>query len=172
MKRNYVERATTFVSEFFRGDIPMNDYFCVSERVDAFNNKYKRHVILRTGCVRMALITSDYVVKWDYDREKAKSLGGCENECKFYKKAEEDGMAHLFAKVTKVKKRGRCFYVMPRISRLAEDDWEISYLEDYLTQDEMDYLDEYVEDLHGGNWGLNKEGHAVVIDYACQKAPA
>jgi hypothetical protein len=70
----------------------------------------------------------------------------------------------LFAKISRYDYNGTAFYIMPRIHGVGKTDWDA---DEYLTEDENDWVYEHVCDLHNGNYGW-KDGHVVIFDYAAR----
>lgn len=163
MKSNYVVRAQKFLREF----IPYMRMYPISVAVNIYNQEKHRKVMYRHGAVRRALITSDYVIKWDYDAENRHNFGGCREEYKKYLEVKDDYYGYLFAEITPVKVKGRQFYVMPRV-KIAGEYCSNTYIEDVLNEDELDFIfdDARIGDVHENNWGM-LHGKPVLIDYAC-----
>lgn len=161
MKSNYVFRAVKFMEQFY-------PYFCkyrIGEAVAVFNRDKHRAVVFKQGAVRRALITSDYVIKWDYNKNNSKCFGGCKDEYKRYMELKDSDYGYLFAEITPIKIRNRIFYVMPRVKYLGKDINKDIY--DVLEGDEYDFLcDSGVGDMHDENWGIY-HGKPLIIDYAC-----
>lgn len=162
MKTNYEVRAKKFIqqiAEYIENCRLPHDF---DDAVWRYNEAKKRHVRVESGACRIVLITSDYVVKIDYNPGKIEIFGGCKDEYKFYQHAEDDGYEYLFAKITKFVYNGREFYIMPRIGGIGSDratHWSI---------DEKEYVYNNVEDLHEWNIGY-KNNVGIVIDYACNE---
>lgn len=165
--RNYVERAKDFIKEVF--PYIEDDIFNPWElRMDIrkFNAEHSRAVQVASGCARVALITSDYVVKFEYDEYEVQSIGGCENEIYLYNLAKQEGFAYLFAEITPVEWAGRIFYVMPRIRGINERHERGWY---YMTAEEQDWCEKHsLTDLHCGNFGFRK-GRICIVDYGFQE---
>lgn len=161
MKSNYIVRAQKFMETFY----PYMRKYHIGEAVNHFNEDKHRAVQCRQGAVRRVLITSDYVIKWDYDRRNSKTFGGCREEYKMYQKVKDDYYSYLFAEITPIKVRNRTFYVMPRVKSLGVDHDE--WIDDVLNESEWDYVESVgVGDIHDENWGY-LHGRPVLIDYAC-----
>jgi len=161
MKSNYIVRAQKLMRDF----VPYMRKYSIGVAVEKFNRDKHRAIQYCCGSVRRCLVTSDYVVKWDYDGEHRRMFGGCVEEYKMYQKIKEHYYSYLFADITRIEVRGRVFYVMPRVKVAYDlDYWDI---DDFLSDDERDFLyDEMgIGDLHSENWGM-LEGQAVIIDYA------
>ena len=164
--RNYVERAKDFVKEIFPFIGEWNDPYYVIDDVNEFNERHHRNVIMRHGIARIALITSDYVVKYDFDAEEVEQVGGGENEIELYAQAERDGFAYLFAKVTPFDYNGHRFYIMPRIRGINGDSW--NHADYYMTEEENAWCDKHhLSDLHCNNYGF-RNGKVCIVDYACR----
>lgn len=163
--RSYEERAKDFIKEIFPFIQDFESPFTTRKDIRTFNARFTRNVKVACGCARIALITSDYVVKWDYDDYEVESVGGSENEIALYAIAEQEGFAYLFAKITRYEYEGRKFYIMPRVRGINEDNgraWQ------YMTEAECKWCqDHYLTDLHCGNYGLTKRG-VVIVDYGFQ----
>lgn len=161
MKSNYIVRAQKFMETFY----PYMRKYRIGEAVIRFNADKHRAVQCRQGAVRRVLITSDYVIKWDYDKRNSKTFGGCREEYKKYQKVKDDYYGYLFAEITPIKVRNRTFYVMPRVKSLGVDHDE--WIDDVLNKNERDYVESVgVGDVHDENWGY-LHGRPVLIDYAC-----
>ena len=132
--RSYEERAKDFIKEIFPVIADVNTPWSVRDKIATFNYQNHRNVIVGNGLSRIALITSDYVVKWDYDEDEVNIIGGCEDEIELYALAKEDGFEYLFAKITRYQYNDRTFYIMPRISGIGRDEDE--YADDYMTEAE------------------------------------
>ena len=135
--RNYVERAKDFIAEIFPYIGGWNDPWNLVNDIDDFNKQNSRKVIMKHGIARIALITSDYVVKYDFDKEEVAEVGGCEAEVELYAEAVKDGFAYLFAEITPYYYHGRNFYIMPRIRGINGDRWD--HADVYMTDEENDY---------------------------------
>ena len=164
--RSYEERAKDFIKAIFPYlNDEWNDPYDVSCNVDVFNEEHNRKVVMHHGIARIALITSDYVVKFDYDPDEVSVVGGGEAEVRLYALAEQDGFAHLFAKVTRYEYNGRRFYIMPRIRGISESNWY--YADHFMTEEEREWCDMHsLSDLHCNNYGF-RNGHVCIVDYAC-----
>lgn len=166
--RNYIERAEDFIKAiypFICGSL--HDRYGVFNAVKNFNATYNRKVICMHGCVRVALITSDYVVKFDYNEEEIPFLGGGEKEVRIYNRAKEDGFGYLFAPITRYVYDNNAFYIMPRINGIGKEEYDDYYAEELMTEEESDYIDELgLTDLHNYNFGFRK-GKICLVDYAC-----
>ena len=100
--RSYIERAKDFVKEVYpyleRADF---ERWETMQLIREYNSRYTRNVKCASGIARVALITSDYVVKFEYDEEEVDNVGGGEAEVELYAIAKAEGFAYLFAEVTR-----------------------------------------------------------------------
>lgn len=134
-----------------------------------YNNRHSVKLVYHFGVSRIAIVRADYVVKFNFtpDEEWNDGTGLCragdnETEYEMYQKAVRDGFAHLLAKTTPFIYHGRRFAIMPRIDHVGDGSrlwW------DTVTEEEYDWLEDNVYDLHDNNVGY-KNGKVVVIDYA------
>jgi hypothetical protein len=164
MKNDYKVRAFNFLKSLYPYiEGSLNDPYECADGVMAFNEEKHRKVGVAWGSVRVAFISSDYVVKYDYDEVYAKRYGGCEDEEEFYKFAKEKGFENLFAEISSFEYMGRTFYVMPRVNMRASQ--EGGRAEYYLDGAELEFVDNYLYDLHDENFGW-KNNRLVIFDYA------
>lgn len=162
MRNTYEIRAQKFIrriATYLNGAETIQDFEWAA---NAYNYRYHTRVRVSHGMTRVALITSDYVVKIDWSPENIETFGGCEAEMALYAEAEADGFAYLFAKITPFQYDDMTFYIMPLIrgiGRTDEDAWE------YMTVEESDWCSNHnMYDLHYRNYGWKKD-HIVLIDY-------
>lgn len=166
MRNNYEVRAQKFIREiapFFDGCNFLWDYegAVLNFMMEHPNRKIKTS----NGLARIALITSDYVVKIEYNENNVSTYGGGEAEIAFYKDAEADGFEYLFAKVSRYEYNGKKYYIMPRIRNINIDRWEEGF--HFMTDEEVEWCEDHeLYDLHGGNYGF-RNGKICIIDYAC-----
>lgn len=132
-----------------------------------FNAKYTRNVQCKNGLSRVAFITSDYVVKYEYDTEEVRYIGGCENEITIYGLAEEEGFSYLLAEITRYEYNGKTFYIMPRIRGIGRHEWDEASA--FMTKEEIAFCHRHeIMDLHCNNYGF-RNGHVCLVDYACSR---
>ena len=163
---SYEVRAIKFIHKIcpFIEDCKSLDEY--ADAVDDFNTMYNRNVQFDNGSARMVMITSDYVIKFDYNPSKVAEWGGCEDEVKLYNKAVKDGFAYMFAKIKPYYYNGRIFYIMPRIHGIARTFCDA---DQYMTAKEYKWCKSVeLYDLHRYNYGW-KNNHIVIIDYGCNK---
>ena len=164
MRNSYEERAKKFIAVLFPFITDCEDEFDYQNAVEEFNQAYNRKVICNNGAVRVAFISSDYVVKLEYNKYGVNRYGGCEKECKMYAIAEAEGFAYMFAKVTRFNYNGMTFYIMPRIYGI--DKYPYRYAPNFMTLEEVNFCKRYdIRDLHSCNYGFRNR-HVCLIDYA------
>lgn len=167
IKTDYEVRAKAFIKEFapyLKGiRVTRSNSYRIYDAVRRFNVDKKRNVKVASGASRIALITSDYVVKLDFGTTWA---GNSKTEMLGYQQAQKDGYEYLLAKISLYKCCNRNFFIMPR-ARVAETlTWRgQKRLWDKLTADERSYIRDNFEDLHENNWG-SLNGKLILIDYA------
>ena len=166
MRNTYEVRAEKFIHQIYSyvcDCVEVEDY---EWAINAFNHRYNRKVKVAHGLTRVALITSDYVVKIDCGSYyNLNQFGSCANEFDIYAQAVEAGFEYLFAKPTAVEYNGMSFCVMPRIHGIERKEYDADW---YLTPEESDWVCDRVFDMHNGNYGW-KDGHPVLIDYAANR---
>jgi hypothetical protein len=163
--RNYIERAKDFIELLFPLIDDCEEIWDYRNAVAMFNRVYSRKVQCKNGIARVAFITSDYVVKCDYDEDNVEDVGGCENEIKIYHIAEQEGFAYMFAEITPYSTHGRTFYIMPRIEHIGR--YEYTYADELMTITEKRFCKKHnITDLHSHNYGF-RNGHICIFDYAC-----
>lgn len=167
MKSSYTERA----ARFFRTIYPLLDGHWDSpwecrRIMSLYSCEHSRKVFVRSGVSRIAIITSDYVIKFDYNMKEVKRVGGCQSEVNFYNFAKNEGFEYLFAEITPFEYCGRTFYIMPRINGIGRK--EYCYAEEFLHGDDLAFVDDYLSDLHDENYGWY-HNRPVIVDYACNQ---
>lgn len=164
MKSNYVERACHFLQEIWPYIEDTHFDFCeCKEAIKRYNETRLKKVQINFGGSRIAIIDSDYVIKFDYDGVGVIQGGGCQDEIKFYQFAKEHGFSHLFAESTPIYFKGRLFNIMPRIYGIGRYK---DYVEFYLNDTDRDFVSNYLYDMHEENYGW-KNNYPIIIDYAC-----
>lgn len=166
MKSSYRVRAIRFLEQVFPyiKDV-MTSPSDVEAAIIDFNINRSRRVEVFYGSARIALVTSDYVVKWDYDVDVVQEIGGCDNEYSAYQKALVSGYSYLLAEAYLICYNGIHFLIMPRVRHIGLKNHGGRNIDEFLTPDEYSWLVNFVNDLHSWNWGIYR-GRAVVIDYA------
>ena len=85
MKSSYVERAERFIQQVASYIDGCTDYIDLNRAMCDFMMEHpRRNISVKHGMARMALVTSDYVIKMNYDDDWVDSVGGCEEEMEFY----------------------------------------------------------------------------------------
>lgn len=151
-----------FLVALFDGCRELEDFIYA---VRWYNIRHSRKLVYSHGVSRFAIIRADYVIKFNMVPEGSFSdgrAGDNSTEEDVYAMAVADGMEYLLAKTTVVKIEDRTIAIMPKINHV--NDYE-RYWRDYCTEEEGDWLDEHINDLHEGNVGY-KNGKVCVIDYA------
>lgn len=164
--RNYIERAQDFIQHIypFIEDVQY-DVYNLGYAIEQYNQRFNRKVLFRHGISRIALITSDYVIKYNFDEDEVACVGGCEDEMRIYSIAKREGFAYLFAEITRFYYGGKNFYIMPRIRGIGSHEWD--YADAFMTDEEEQFCNSlHITDLHCNNYGFRK-GHVCLVDYAC-----
>lgn len=164
MKSNYITRAKKFIPAL---DEMLSDNFknkyLIQQYIRAYNYTHRRNVIFSHGLTRYAFITSDYVIKIDYDEYEVENFGGCEQEYELYQNAVVDGMEYLFAEITPFMYNNKVYYIMPRIKGIGKTDDDATR---YMNRKERQWCRSYdLGDLHSFNYGWRNK-HICIIDYA------
>ena len=166
MRSSYEVRAQKFIREIFPfikncSDLDEYEFGIYDYQIE----HPRRNIICDHGMTRVVFITSDYVVKIDYSEKDVARFGGGEKEVAFYEMAQREGMAYLFAKISRYEYEGRTFYIMPRVNGVSDDRFEDAWW--FMTDKENEWCNDHgLYDLHGKNYGLVK-GKVVIIDYGC-----
>ncbi len=164
MKNDYITRAKKFIPVLDKmlSDNFKNKYL-IQQYILAYNYAHRRNVIFSHGLTRYAFITSDYVIKIDYDEYEVEQWGGCEQEYKLYQNAVIDGMDYLFAEITPFMYNNKVYYIMPRIKGIGKTDYDATY---YMNRKEQRWCRSYdLMDLHYLNYGWRNK-RICIIDYA------
>lgn len=162
--RNYEARAKDFIAQIYPYIENCKTTDSIYNVINKFNIEHHRKVKVARGSTRVVLITSDYVIKFDYDGWGKNTFGSCRSESRMYKQAVKEGYAYLLAKITPYRQHyNRTFYIMPKITGIGRewDDAE-NFVED---EEAYKWLCDNIGDRHFMNYGW-KDGHIVMIDYA------
>lgn len=163
--RNYEERAKDFIKLVFPYIESVDTVWEARTAIELFNVQHNRKVKICNGLSRIALVTSDYVVKFDYDEEEIEVIGGCDIEVNLYNIAKQEGFDYLLAKVTPYEYNGHKYYIMPRIRGIGKYNWNEAY--EFMTAQECNWCkSHHITDLHCNNYGF-RNGHVCLVDYAC-----
>ena len=164
MKNDYITRAKKFIPVLDKmlSDDFKNKYL-IQLYIQAYNYTHRRNVIFSHGLTRYAFITSDYVIKIDYDEYEVENFGGCEQEYELYQNAVADGMDYLFAEITPFMYNDKVYYIMPRIKGIGRTENDAMR---YMNRKERQWCRSYdLMDLHYLNYGWRNK-HICIIDYA------
>lgn len=165
MKSSYVDRAVRFIKTIYPFILDCERGEDYEYAVKVYNYKYHRKVQVAWGQTRIALMCSDYVIKIDYGA-RACVWGDCEAEYEHYLEAKQDGFDYLFAEITPVEVLGHKFYIMPRINGVGSARNGCYDVDEWLNEEEVDWIWEHIRDVHYENYGW-KNKYPVIIDYAC-----
>jgi len=164
MKNSYKIRAIRFIEKLYPYIENCDDMWDYRKALAHFKyDNPHRNIRFAYGISRVAFITSDYVVKIDYDPEEIDRIGGGNSEEQFYAFAKQRGYAHLLAEVSSFAYGTKVFYVMPRINGIGKYEDDVQW---FLNEDDRDFVDDYLFDMHNLNYGW-KNGYPVIVDYAC-----
>ena len=168
MKKSYEERAIKFanyLAKLFQDCVYRKDFEWV---IQHYNDTHSRKLHWAYGVSRIAIIRSDYVIKFNFQPEgewEDGTAGDCYSEEKVYQMAVKDGMEYLLAKTTIHKKYGHTFSIMPRINGV--EDYNRCWYKT-CTEEEKLWIATHIYDLHPGNVGYYKR-KVCIIDYAWSK---
>lgn len=164
MRSSYEIRAQRFIRAIAPYLMDCNDLYALQDAILEFMADHpRRNISYDHGLTRFAIITSDYVIKIDYNEEEVARFGGGEKEIAFYAMAEREGMAHLFAKISRYTFNGRTYYIMPKVTGIDEDRWEDAWA--FMTKEECEWCEDHnLYDLHCKNYGI-MNGQVKIIDY-------
>ena len=164
MKNDYITRAKKFIpvlDKMLSDDF--NNKYLIQQYILAYNYTHRRNVIFSHGLTRYAFITSDYVIKIDYDEYEVQNFGGCNDEYELYQCAVADGMDYLFAEITPFMYNNKVYYIMPRIKGIGKTGNDATC---YMNRKERHWCRSYdLRDLHYLNYGWRNK-HICIIDYA------
>lgn len=157
----YEKRAKKFIQQIYPiiRKHPTNLKKC-KEAISQFNEE-GHNVILMHGASRIALIYSDFVVKWDWNKGNVVWVGGCQEEVKNYIYAKKNGHGRCFAKAIEYKYGDIYFIIMPRATKIGR-------AREYKWKKHFTWISDNFWDLHNMNVGeLN--GYPVLVDYALRR---
>lgn len=165
--RGYKMHAYHFLKAIFPYVNDWHDIDSVIEGLDDFYYHENKFAHLETGSSRMAIIGKDFVIKWNYDDEVIKEIGGCEEELQFYIKSLSSGYSHLLTPIYRLLYRDKNFYIMPRVHNIGPREHGYKKLEECVTPNEWKWLISNIGDIHSYNWGI-ENNYPIMIDYACR----
>lgn len=132
--------------------------------IDEYNHSHNTHFIVRNGATRVVIIGSDYVIKVDYCKQDVKNYGGCYSEWRAYSEWKDSDYGYLLCPITKIKIGHHYYYCMPRVDTIGND-MEIDNIDEYISVDEQEWIDDNFADIHNANWGMLND-KVMLIDYA------
>lgn len=156
IKNSYKIRAQKFIRDIYPYLTEQN-FHNLKEAINKFNSVKHRKVKYDCGSSRKCLISSDYVVKIDYDPYSY--FGNCESELEKWEYISKTPFAKNFAPISKYIYNGHDFYIMPFIPNVGK-------YEDEIDEDFLAFFGGLVEDIHERQFG-KKNGTYIFIDYAC-----
>lgn len=168
MKSSYEVRAQKFIKIFAPYAIKClmsRNIIDIRNVVSKFNQLHHRSVKVYRGYTRIVFVTSDYVIKVDYNPDK--HFGDSFRELELYKCAAADGYDYLFAKITLFQYEHINFFIMPMVKGINKNNGEAW---NYMSIEERAWCMKYqLDDLHEMNFGINRNGDITIFDYAtCQ----
>ena len=162
MKNDYRVRAEKFAHvlvKLFADCRYLEDF---EYAVRQYNNTH-RHCSMKIahGISRIAIIRSDYVIKFHRRADFDGWAGDNTSERRMYEKAVDDGYDYLLAETNLVNIDGVQVAIMPRIYGIGSTyDYE-----DYLTWDELEWVENNIGDIHSKNFGI-RNNNICFVDYA------
>lgn len=161
MKTDYKIRAEKFAHvlvKLFEDCEDVEDFY---DAVEEYNNTHRNcNMLCDNGISRIAIIRSDYVIKFHRRADFSGHAGDSYSERRVYEKAVKAGYAYLLAETTLKNIDGVDVAIMPRIKGVGS-----TSLYDYTTPKELQWLWDNIGDLHANNYGC-RDGKVCVIDYA------
>ena len=164
MKSSYINRAIKFLDTilpYIQSDMMSPD--SMDDIIHDYNKINHRRICVCHGATRIALITSDYVIKWDYNKRAIRSWGGNKQEAEIYEIAKKAGYSYLLAELTTVERNGIVFNIMPRFSTGRSR----PHISKKVSNKEWHWLYRHIGDVHSGNYTMVK-GAPIIFDYACK----
>ena len=161
MKTDYKVRAEKFAHvlvKLFEDCEDVNDFY---QAVSEYKRSHRCAMKIDNGVSRVAIMRSDYVIKFHRRQDFRDFAGDSYSERKVYEKAVADGYAYLLAETTLINVDGVEVAIMPRIRHVGN-----TSLWDCTTPKERAWIRENIDDLHSGNFG--RRGNKIcIVDYAC-----
>lgn len=168
IKTDYITRAIKFYNTIARDIQNFEKPEEYKEYFAYYNMHHYRNVKIANGCARVAIITSDYVIKLDCGDPDY--YGGCAEEVRAYKRACIRGVQGAFAPITEI---APGVYVMPKCKCNYCNGWDdepytVEQFYRGLSRDEKKFVSGFIYDIHEGNIGkLHKK--IVLVDYAANR---
>lgn len=161
MKTDYKVRAEKFAHVLVKLFADCEDLGDFYEAVEEYNDTHHNcNMLCDHGISRVAIMRSDYVIKFHRRADFDSWAGDSYSERRVYEKAVEAGYAYLLAETTLKNIDGVDVAIMPRIKGVGS-----TSLYDCTTPAELRWLRNNVGDLHANNYG-RRNGKICVIDYA------
>lgn len=161
MKTDYRIRAEKFAHvlvKLFENCETLDDFY---DAVEEYNHTHRNcNMRIDNGISRVAIMRSDYVIKFHRRADFDSWAGDSYSERRVYEKAVAAGYGHLLAETTLVNIDGVDVAIMPLIKGVGTTN-----MYDCTTCKEYDWLRKNVGDLHKSNYG-RRNGKVCVIDYA------
>lgn len=161
MRNNYKVRAEKFAHvlvKLFADCEYLEDF---EDAVRKYNNTHNHcSMKIAHGVSRIAIIRSDYVIKFQRRKDFQGWAGDSTSERKIYEKAVRDGYDYLLAETTLVNIDGVEVAIMPRVRGIGSSDYE-----NLTTWNEQEWIESNIYDLHSGNFGC-RNGVICIVDYA------
>jgi hypothetical protein len=160
MKTDYKVRAEKFAHvlvKLFEDCEDVNDFY---QAVSEYKRSHRCAMKIDNGVSRVAIMRSDYVIKFHRRQDFRDFAGDSYSERKVYEKAVADGYEYLLAETTLMNVDGVEVAIMPRIRHVGNTNfWGCT------TPKERAWIRENIDDLHSGNFG--RRGKKIcIIDYA------
>ena len=112
------------------------------------------------GISRFVIVFTSFVLKIQMNSDHDNEM-----EADFYKFAEDAGYGYLFAPVYHFDAYGFSVNVMPTVENIDDENGDL-LSSNFIGDDERDWLECHVTDLHSGNYGFDEYGNVVIFDYA------
>ena len=172
MKNNYEIRAQKFIRQLMPYLLECDSFNAanidmirsIETAISAFNTEKHRKVNISFGSTRIAILSSDYVIKIDYNPNG--EFGDSKDEIwNWEKRFSKSEFAKHFAPISKYTYNGFDFYIMPFIPHVGE--YMVEDIEEDEDEDFSEWIHEQLIDLHEEQFG--KIGNKFVfVDYARQ----
>ena len=161
MKTDYQVRAEKFAHvlvKLFANCKYLEDF---EYAVRQYNNTHRYQLKIAHGISRIAIIRSDYVIKFHRRADFEGWAGDNTSERKMYEKAVDDGYDYLLAEINLVNVDDVQVAIMPRIYGIDST----YHYENYLTWDEQEWVEQNIGDIHSKNFGI-RNNTVCFVDYA------
>ena len=159
MKTDYKVRAEKFAHvlvKLFANCKYLEDF---EYAVRQYNNTHRYQLKIAHGISRIAIIRSDYVIKFHRRADFEGWAGDNTSERKMYEKAVDDGYDYLLAEINLVNVDDVQVAIMPRIYGIDST----YHYENYLTWDEQEWVEQNIGDIHSKNFGIRNNTVYIII---------